>query len=392
MKILLVHNFYNMKINSGENNVVENELNLLRNSGHEVLLYSQINEPNQKFSKVELFEMGIRFISGSGSSEEIIQILQREKFDVCHIHNIFPLIGSQVISQIHEAQIPIVQTIHNFRYRCGAGVNSRNGKVCLDCSKNFGKIQLIVHKCYRDSYVQSAAMYFAQSKYVEKMKLVSIFIVLSAYAKQEIIKFGIPENAIRIKQNFANRNIFPQKKFSKSVVYAGRLEKEKGVQLLLKSWIESNASQFGWTLKIAGAGSLEGEVEELARNSKGVQYLGLLSKSQLAQEITDCSFSIITSQMLENCPMQIVESLAVSTPVIFRPNESTNGFMNPSFSISLPENTENWKFIFDKLDSFDCIELSVAARAEYEEKYSPEVSLASLEEIYRRVQFPEEES
>jgi hypothetical protein len=90
--------------------------------------------------------------------------------------------------------------------------------------------------------------------------------------------------------------------------------------------------------------------------------------------------------------MQIVESLAVSTPVIFRPNESTNGFMNPSFSISLPENTENWKFIFDKLDSFDCIELSVAARAEYEEKYSPEVSLASLEEIYRRVQFPKEES
>lgn len=387
MKILLIHNFYNLDINSGENTVVENELNLLLNSGHDVTLFSQTNKPNNELSNSELLLMGFRFISGFGNSEKVVEILKREKFDVCHVHNIFPLIGSKVISHVFEARIPIIQTIHNFRYRCGAGINTRKGKPCFDCSRNLGRIPLVIHKCYRDSFIQSGGMYFAQSNYVKRMKQIGIFIVLSPYAKEELINFGIPENCIRIKQNFAFRNSLGNKKFLKSVVYAGRLEKAKGVDVLLKSWTESNASNMGWTLKIAGAGSLEHQVEDMARSKIGIEYLGLLSKSKLAQEISDCSFSVFTSDMLENCPMQIVESLAVSTPVIFRSNQTTNGFMHPSFSISLPERTEHWKLVFNKLDTFDCVTLSSGAKIAYEEKYSPESSLNSLESIYGSVQF-----
>ena len=82
MKILIIHNFYNLNINSGENVVVKNEMMLLRNAGHEVVLFSQENKPDQNLPKLELLKIGIRFLSGYGTSKEISHLLKYEQFDV----------------------------------------------------------------------------------------------------------------------------------------------------------------------------------------------------------------------------------------------------------------------------------------------------------------------
>ena len=382
MKILIIHNFYNLNINSGENVVVKNEMMLLRNAGHEVVLFSQENKPDQNLPKLELLKIGIRFLSGYGTSKEISHLLKHEQFDVCHIHNIFPLIGSRMIGIIQDAKIPIVHTIHNFRYRCGSGINFRSDKECHDCSAQNCFTPLIVHKCYRDSYAQSFAMFFAQARYRTSFEKISKFIALSPYAKKQLVASGIPENLVRIKPNFTNRVLTPKNGFAKSIIYAGRLENEKGLELLLKAWTDSNAGESGWTLKIAGSGSLRTKVEFYATQFREVQFLGNLSKPELTNEIAESSFSIFTSQMLESCPMQVIESLAVGTPVIYKPNESISDFMNTSYSIKLPENPEDWYLLFNKLNQMVAYEMSKASYIKYEQEFSPEVSLASLESIY----------
>lgn len=382
MKILIIHNFYNLNINSGENVVVKNEMMLLRNAGHEVFLFSQENKPDQNLPKLELLKIGIRFLSGYGTSKEISNLLKREHFDVCHIHNIFPLIGSRMIGIIQDSKIPIVHTIHNFRYRCGSGVNFRSDKVCHDCSAQNSFTPLIIHKCYRDSYAQSFAMFFAQARYRTSLEKISKFIVLSPYAKQQLVASGIPENLVRIKPNFTDRVLTPKNGFAKSIIYAGRLENEKGLELLLKAWTDSNAGESGWTLKIAGSGSLRTKVECYATQFREVEFLGYLSKPELTKEIAESSFSIFTSQMLEGCPMQVIESLAVGTPIIYRPNESIRDFMNTSYSIKLPENPEDWYLLFNNLNEMEPSEMSKASYIKFEQEFSPEVSLTSLETIY----------
>jgi glycosyltransferase involved in cell wall biosynthesis len=212
--------------------------------------------------------------------------------------------------------------------------------------------------------------------------MISKFIALSPYAKKQLVASGIPENLVRIKPNFTNRLLTPKNGFAKSIIYAGRLENEKGLELLLKAWTDSNAGESGWTLKIAGSGSLRTKVEFYATQFREVQFLGYLSKPELTNEIAESSFSIFTSQMLESCPMQVIESLAVGTPVIYKPNESISDFMNTSYSIKLPENPEDWYLLFNKLNQMVPYEMSKASYIKYEQEFSPEVSLASLESIY----------
>jgi hypothetical protein len=95
MRILIIHNFYDSSINSGENSAVKNEMQLLLEAGHDVTLFSKQNEPHKKMQFSEKFSVGIKFITGRGSKQEFKALLDSKKFDVCHFHNVFPLIGTE---------------------------------------------------------------------------------------------------------------------------------------------------------------------------------------------------------------------------------------------------------------------------------------------------------
>ena len=382
MRILIIHNYYNSRVNSGENTVVNNEMKLLSEAGHHVTLFSKQNEPDNKMNLSERIKIGIEFSTGQGSSEELKTLLDGHEFDVCHVHNIFPLIGSDIFPIISDAGIPIVQTLHNFRYRCGSGVNSRNGIACFDCSKKIGSLPLIAHRCYRNSYIESLGMFFAQREYLNMMKYISVFIVLSPFSRDSLLQFGIPSSRIRFKPNFTFRSSTDGILRSKVVLYSGRLEAEKGVTKLMEAWDKSSASDAGWTLKIAGSGSLNTKVQDYANNAKKVIYLGQLSHHNLLNEIKSASFSLITSQALENCPMSILESLSVGTPLISSSNPSIQSFLKSSFNKMLPEDADNWFLTFNDLSNLNCELMSKNAIEEYEAKYSPESSLSILETIY----------
>lgn len=382
MRILIVHNFYNSKINSGENVVVNNEIKLLSEAGHETFLFSKLNEPDKEFDFSEKIRMGINFATGKGSSKELRKLLEENRFDICHIHNIFPLVGSDIFSIISGAGIPIVQTLHNFRYRCGSGMNTRNGISCFDCSKNIGSLPMIVHRCYRNSYIESLGMFFAQREYLNMMKYVSKFVVLSPFASKALLQFGIPENKVRFKPNFTFRTSLDGVFKSKVILYSGRLEIEKGLPKLLQAWDKSSAADSGWTLKIAGSGSLTSKVIDYANNANKVIYLGQLDNQSVLNEIKKASFSVFTTQGLENCPMSLVESLSVGTPLISSVNPSIEYFLKSSYTKMLPGDSEKWFLTFDDLDNLDREIMSKNALAEYDEKFSPESSLSTLETIY----------
>jgi len=387
MRVLVIHNFYDSNRNSGENNVVRNEIKLLSEAGHDVTLFSRQNEPDKKIHPVEKAKIGLKFLSGQGSREEFREFLTNKHFEVCHIHNVFPLIGTDFLLDIYEAGIPIVQTLHNYRYRCGSGVNFRRGRLCFDCSNRLGSLPLIAHGCYRESFAESFGMFFAQREYVQRMKQISRFIVLSSFSKESLLQFGIPGDRIRLKPNFVFRSPTDGIVKSKSIIYAGRLEITKGVPELLRAWSQSTASENGWTMKIAGSGPLSPEVQEFAKAEPNVSFLGHLGREKLFEEIKISRFSIVVSQSLESLPMAILESLSVGTPLISSVNPSFQDIIEEQFAVMLSRDVNYWYLTFDKLDSLNYELMSQKAIQEYEKKYSPESSLSALETIYSEVSF-----
>ncbi|MGN1122827.1 MAG: glycosyltransferase, partial [Eubacterium sp.] len=63
---------------------------------------------------------------------------------------------------------------------------------------------------------------------------------------------------------------------------------------------------------LAGTGPLE----ELCRDIKNVKALGFVSGDELKSLIANAAFTLCPSEWYENCPMSVVESLALGTPVI----------------------------------------------------------------------------
>ena len=211
------------------------------------------------------------------------------------------------------------------------------------------------------------------------------FVVLSSFAKRSLLSFGIPEDKIFVKPNFA----FRMKPFKglrpRRILYSSRLELEKGTLDVLNGWVSSSAGKNGWNLKIAGDGSQRDKVKQYSEKNSDIQYLGKLDKQKLSIELSRARFSIFSSRMMENSPMSIIESLGASTPIIASSNLSTSEYLDEEFSINISDYSNSWSDTFNLLDHFDANKLSVSANIEFEKKYSPEIAIRNLESLYRGV-------
>ena len=128
MKILIAHNTYQYR--GGEDTVVEAEIELLRAYGHDVELYSQHNDSVNRMPRAVAAATAIW---SQHSADEIGKICERFHPDVVHAHNTFPLISPSLYWTASRRQVPIVQTLHNFRLLCPQAIFLRDGKICEDC-------------------------------------------------------------------------------------------------------------------------------------------------------------------------------------------------------------------------------------------------------------------
>src|SRR6516165_6259206 len=149
MKILLTHNSYQQA--GGEDAVVAAEAALLAERGHEVITYRRSNEELNGEGLIGQAVAGLRTTWSSRSYREIAQLLKKDKPDIAHFHNTFPLISPAVYYACEEIGVPVVQTLHNYRLLCPASTFLRDGKVCEECLRLPVAWPGIAHGCYRAS-------------------------------------------------------------------------------------------------------------------------------------------------------------------------------------------------------------------------------------------------
>lgn len=315
MKVLLVHNFYRTATPGGEDNVFRQERDLLLNGGMDVTCYTKSNDDVDVSDRRELVRTAADLAWSWRSYEELSDLIVRERPDVAHFHNTFPLISSSGYVACRDRGVPVVQTLHNYRIICAAATFHRDGRVCEQCSAAH-LWPAVWHRCYRGSFAGSLAMArmlranWRRGIYED---FVDVFVALTEFAAAKFADGGLPRDRIVVSPNFVNSPSPASSGGGGYAIFVARLSEEKGIRVLLRAWRELREIP----LKVVGDGPLFEEFRSAARaDGLPIEFLGMRPRDEAIELIGTADLQVIPSEWFEGFPLVAVESYARGTPVV----------------------------------------------------------------------------
>jgi glycosyltransferase involved in cell wall biosynthesis len=382
MKILLCHNYYQQP--GGEDQVFADETRLLRSNGHEVLPYTLHNDAIQHMGS---WKIAGQTIWNRGTYNEVRKLIRRQRPDLMHCHNTFPLISPSVYYAARIENVPVVQSLHNSRLLCPNGLLLRNQRICEDCLGRFISWPSVVHGCYRGSRAASAVVTaMLATHYAKKTwtRAVDRYIALTEFSRQKFISGGIPAKMIAIKPNCVDPDPGSGAGRGGYALFAGRLSPEKGIDVLLDAWSRLDGRI---PLKIAGDGPLAERVRAAAAENRAITYLGRQPLAELLPLVGEAACLILPSVWYEQCPKILIESFAKGTPVLASRLGAMAELVDHGRTglLFAPDSAEDLATAVRQLwAQLPATDMRRAARQEYEAKYTAKSNYEQLMEVYRQ--------
>jgi glycosyltransferase involved in cell wall biosynthesis len=389
MKIVLVHNSYQQP--GGEDVVVDQERGLLERSGHTVIMYHRSNWEVAAYSGLKRLELVGRTIWDWDVRKEFAKLLFQEKPDLVHVHNTFVMVSPSIFSACRDANVPVVQTLHNYRLYCPASTFFRDGHVCEECREH-GLWRGVAHGCYRDS--RAATTVVATMLAVHRQRQtwnrdVDCYIALTEFSRNKFLQCGLPAEKVFVKPNFVHPDPGPRPgDEGKYALFVGRLSPEKRVSTMLAAW--NHLRKLNISLVILGGGPelAQLEKEAIGQGLTSVKFRGQVSRNETLAMMRQARVLVFPSEWYEHFPVTIAESFACGVPVICSrmgamqeivENGRTGLHFTPGDAANLSETVE-WAWNHPE----EMAIMGKEARHEYETKYTAANNYPILMEIYQQ--------
>ncbi len=381
MRVLMVHGRY--QIRGGEDEVFEAERRLLQEAGIEV---DSHEEDNRRVDQQGRLQTALDTVWSRRCHAGIRARLRAKPYDLMHVHNFFPLLSPAIYHAAQAEGVAVVQTLHNYRLLCPAGIFQRAGRVCEDCLGRAVAWPAVLHGCYRGSRAGSAAVAAMQAGHWllgSWRHKVDRYIALTEFGRQKFIQGGLPAARIAVKPNFVDPDPGIGQGAGDFALYAGRLNPEKGVREILAAWQTIGPRL---PLRIMGDGPLAAEVGQAAASNPAITYLGRQPIEQVIAAMGEARCFILASTWYEGFPRVICECYARGLPLIasaigpiadivqegrtghlFRPGDVADLIAKLEAFLAAPERQSA---------------LRRAARAAFEADYTAAANLVQLQAIY----------
>ncbi|HWS34124.1 MAG TPA: glycosyltransferase family 4 protein [Actinoplanes sp.] len=382
MKVVVAHNRYREAIPSGENVIVDTEIGQLREAGVAVVPFQRSSDSIAEMSAARKALLPISPVYGVDAQRDLAELLKRERPDALHLHNPYPLLSPWVIRTAHAHDVPVVQTVHNYRQVCSSGLYFRDGHNCHDCRGKLLGWPAVKNRCYRGSAAQSAIMATTLAVHRPTWRSVDRYIALTDKIAAHLTDYGIPSDRIVIKPNGLPDPGTPEP-LGDGFLYGARLSPEKGLGLLLDAWRRHPDGSLG-PLRIAGDGELRPLAEQAAAERSDVTYLGPLDRAGMIAARRASAVVIAVPTWEDVLPTVILEAMSTGRAVL---GTAVGGI---PYMIGNGPEAAGWLAQPDPASLAAALPLArahapqaaVAARARYRQHFHPDVLTPRLISIY----------
>lgn len=310
MKFLIIHNRYSRT--GGEESVVAAQVRLLRDRGHEVLIYERSYDEIRSWRMGRLQSLFTALYSPS-SVADIRALIRRERPDVAIVHNLFPVISAAILPLLKRNGVRVLMTLHNYRLVCPTGLFYRRCEVCERCGSGpLREWHCATGRC-EGSWSGSVA-YALRGWWSRRRGYfvhgVDRFLALSDFQRSKLVEYGLPQERIAVIPNFVDiPDTVSARDSAPYIAYVGRLSHEKGVDLLF------GAARLlpGVHFRVAGAASCDISLGEVPPN---VELVGFLDREQLARFYGGALAMVLSSRCWEGFPLSVTEAMSYARAVV----------------------------------------------------------------------------
>ncbi|MDR0769178.1 MAG: glycosyltransferase [Dysgonamonadaceae bacterium] len=328
MKILLANKFYYRR--GGAEVYVINLENLLRKHGHEVAVFAMQHSENlpsayEKYFPKEVDFTHVKFrdfftsVSRPLGSKEVTdkfsRLLEEFRPDVIHLNNIHSQLSPVIAKIAHKKGIKTVWTLHDYKMLCPRyDCLCRGSDICEKCFTD--KKQVIKNRCMKNSFAASNIAYWEAVKWNRQIleKYTDTFICPSRFMYDKMIAGAFCPSKLRILNNGIDISATKLSDYNIKedyCCYLGRISNEKGIETLINA-----VKQLPYQLKIIGGGPLKENLEAKANKHLNIDFAGYKQWDEIKNIVSKARFTITPSEWYENCPISIIESLCLGTPVL----------------------------------------------------------------------------
>ena len=305
----MIHNRY--KITGGEDVSTNAEAALLKNAGVDIETLIITNDSIESENKINL---ALNTIWSKKYHQLLLDKIEKNKYDIVHVQNFFPLFSPSVFYAAKKAGTKIIMTVRNYRLICPNGLMYVKGEICKACVGKAIPYPAIMKKCYRENLgatsviVGMLGIHNILNTWNTK---VDGYICISQFVKDQLINGGFDSDKLFVKHNFVNSPVAPVFNAQDYYIFVGRTCDQKGIPLLLSAF-EKNQKP----LVIIGDGPLNALVQLYVSRNSNIKFLGELSLEETYKKISNAKALISPSQSDEPFGRTIAEAFAHGTPVI----------------------------------------------------------------------------
>jgi glycosyltransferase involved in cell wall biosynthesis len=366
MRVAVVHGYYSSRVPSGENVVVDLQVDALRRAGHDVEVFARRQDEVEREPGYHL-TTALRVATGRG--HDPVAAIDAFAPDVVHVHNLFPNFGRRWVRRYADR---LVTTLHNFRPICPAATLFRDGHDCTLCPDTGTARHAVTHACFKDSRVATLPVAlgtrFAADPLLDAAARV---ITLNDGMAARYAAVGVPAGKLVTVPNFVAATGSPGAHDGDFWLFVGRLAVEKGIDRLLAAWPADER------LLVVGSGELEAVAARLA--GPRVELLGQRPPEEVRDLLGRARGLLFPSIWPEGLPTVYLEALASGLPVLAWP-ESVVGELVAAEGTglvatgALAEDLARARAIFPARQQH--------CRDTYQARYTERAWLTAIDEVY----------
>ncbi len=376
-KILVIHTNYQTK--GGEDIAVENEINFLnKNYNVESLIFS-----NKQVNSISTF---FAFFTKSNAISNSILKKKLDSFnpDLIYIHNTWFKSSLGIFNIIKKRGIPTIVKLHNYRYLCASsfglkGHFEKNG-LCMACGMILKNKKF--NKYYENSIIKSIFLILFTKKYFKILQNYNLKIfVLTSFHSDLLKKRNILKNNIYVFPNYISANVENYNLENKnSIVYAGRVSKEKGVENLIETF--NKLENHNLILEIIGTGPDYRRLKKRYSSNK-INFVGEISNVETLNRIRNSKAVVTATHLYEGQPTLLCEASSLGKISIFPQTGGIGEFFPKNYKYSFEQfNYDDLKNKLTEVSTNNDKNLDETENKEFLQNYLSEKKLFQLFEGY----------